>query len=56
MYVCVNKTQTFTYASSNVLCFYQAKLDVGVALLSTHRLLWRDVKNHVRKQKIKLTE
>uniref|UniRef100_A0A671VRQ0 Vacuolar protein-sorting-associated protein 36 n=1 Tax=Sparus aurata TaxID=8175 RepID=A0A671VRQ0_SPAAU len=24
----------------------KAKLDVGVALLSTHRLIWRDVKNH----------
>uniref|UniRef100_A0A3Q3J753 Vacuolar protein-sorting-associated protein 36 n=1 Tax=Monopterus albus TaxID=43700 RepID=A0A3Q3J753_MONAL len=24
----------------------KAKLDVGVALLSTHRLVWRDVKNH----------
>lgn len=26
---------------------WQAKLDVGVVLLSTHRLLWRDQKNHV---------
>uniref|UniRef100_A0A7N8XTR5 Vacuolar protein-sorting-associated protein 36 n=1 Tax=Mastacembelus armatus TaxID=205130 RepID=A0A7N8XTR5_9TELE len=25
----------------------KAKLDVGVVLLSTHRLIWRDVKNHV---------
>uniref|UniRef100_A0A667XHC7 Vacuolar protein-sorting-associated protein 36 n=1 Tax=Myripristis murdjan TaxID=586833 RepID=A0A667XHC7_9TELE len=24
----------------------KAKLDVGVALLSTHRLIWRDLKNH----------
>ncbi|KAI3373691.1 hypothetical protein L3Q82_022278, partial [Scortum barcoo] len=24
----------------------KAKLDVGVALLSTHRLIWRDIKNH----------
>uniref|UniRef100_A0A7N8YKJ7 Vacuolar protein-sorting-associated protein 36 n=1 Tax=Mastacembelus armatus TaxID=205130 RepID=A0A7N8YKJ7_9TELE len=24
----------------------KAKLDVGVVLLSTHRLIWRDVKNH----------
>ncbi|KAF3840784.1 hypothetical protein F7725_006646 [Dissostichus mawsoni] len=24
----------------------KAKLDVGVALLSTHRLIWRDVQNH----------
>uniref|UniRef100_A0A3Q1JMZ9 Vacuolar protein-sorting-associated protein 36 n=1 Tax=Anabas testudineus TaxID=64144 RepID=A0A3Q1JMZ9_ANATE len=25
----------------------KAKLDIGVALLSTHRLIWRDIKNHV---------
>lgn len=31
-----------------VLSLDQAKLDSGVALLSTHRLIWRDVKNHVR--------
>uniref|UniRef100_A0AAQ6IN67 Vacuolar protein-sorting-associated protein 36 n=1 Tax=Anabas testudineus TaxID=64144 RepID=A0AAQ6IN67_ANATE len=24
----------------------KAKLDIGVALLSTHRLIWRDIKNH----------
>lgn len=30
------------------LSLSQAKLDVGVALLSTHRLIWRDSKNHVR--------
>lgn len=29
------------------LQLYQAKLDVGVALLSTHRLIWRDHKSHV---------
>uniref|UniRef100_A0A8C7MS00 Vacuolar protein-sorting-associated protein 36 n=1 Tax=Oncorhynchus kisutch TaxID=8019 RepID=A0A8C7MS00_ONCKI len=25
----------------------KAKLDVGIALLSTHQLIWRDLKNHV---------
>lgn len=29
------------------MSLYQAKLDLGVALLSTHRLIWRDLKNHV---------
>lgn len=29
------------------LSLSQARLDVGVALLSTHRLIWRDSKNHV---------
>lgn len=32
------------------LSLYQAKLDVGVALLSTHQLIWRDGKNHVREK------
>lgn len=34
--------------SCSFLSFYQAKLDVGATLLSTHRLIWRDAKNHVR--------
>lgn len=32
------------------MSLWQAKLDAGAALLSTHRLIWRDIKNHVRQQ------
>lgn len=33
---------------SLALSFHQAKLDVGIVLLSTHQLIWRDLKNHVK--------
>uniref|UniRef100_A0A8C6PNS2 Vacuolar protein-sorting-associated protein 36 n=1 Tax=Nothobranchius furzeri TaxID=105023 RepID=A0A8C6PNS2_NOTFU len=30
----------------------KVKMELGVALLSTHRLIWRDIKNHVRSEQL----
>lgn len=48
----VSKTSIYVTYWFNVLliCFIfpvQVKFDSGVLLLSTHRLIWRDQKNHV---------
>lgn len=47
----VSKTSIYaTYWFNSLLMFYfsfQLKFDSGVLLLSTHRLIWRDQKNHV---------